>query len=225
MGNLIWKALAGLLALLAALGAFIFVSAGTFHYAQGWIYLIVFAVPVLLITLYLFQHDTELLERRITAGPAAEKEQSQKIIQSMAQLAFCSVYILAGLDHRFGWSHIPIWISLLAALLVVLGFWIVFLVFKENSYTSAVIEIDVNQTVVSTGPYKLVRHPMYTGAVLMMLFSPLALGSYWAELGVAFLVYSVILRLLDEERFLAENLAGYEDYCRKVRYHLMPFVW
>lgn len=176
------------------------------------------------ITIYLFKNDPKLLERRVNAGSTAEKEKSQKIIQAMASVCFCSIYIIAGFDYRFHWSSVSIYISLLANIFVILGFFIVFLVFKENSYTSAIIEVDKDQKVISTAPYALVRHPMYFGAILMLVFSSVALGSYWSLISVAALTFTII-RLLHEEKFLSKNLTGYDEYCEKVRYHLILFIW
>lgn len=225
MKGLLVKALGGLLMLLIALSAFLFIPAGSINYWQGWMYLLAFAVPVLLITLYLLKNDPGLLERRVEAGPAAEKEKSQQVIQALASVFFAFVYIIAGLDYRFHWSAVPFYLSLIADALVILGLYIVFLVFKENSYTSAIIEVNKEQKVISTGPYRFVRHPMYSGALFMMFFSPLALGSYWAFLGVFPLAASIIMRLFEEEKYLANHLPGYVDYCQKVHYHLIPYLW
>ena len=223
--NLIVKALAGFLALLAALCLLIFLPAGTLNYSRAWLYLLVFFGSSLLITLYLFKHDAKLLERRVKAGPAAEKEKNQIGIQAMANLSFCAVYITAGFDFRFHWSEIPWSVSVIFDVLAAAGFYIVFLVFKENTYTSAIIEVAAEQEVISTGPYGIVRHPMYSGALLMMLVTPLALGSYWALVPSILLAGIIVLRLLDEEEFLTKNLTGYTDYCQKVRYHLIPYLW
>lgn len=225
MNNLLGKSLAGFLILLFALGAFIFLPAWTFNYFQAWIFLFIFAASVLLITLYLFQRDPKLLERRLKAGAIAEKEKSQKTIQALANVFFCLVFIVAGFDYHFHWSSIPISISLIADIFVILGLYLVFLVFKENTYTSAIIEVDKDQKVISTGPYRFVRHPMYSGAILMMIFSPIALGSYWAILCVLPLIFTIIMRLLDEEKFLIKNLAGYYEYCQRVQYRLIPIIW
>lgn len=225
MNNLIGKTISGFLTLIIALGIFIFLPAWTINYLQGWAYLLTFAVSVILITIYLFKNDTNLLERRLKAGAADEQEKSQKTIQSLAGVFFCLIFVVSGLDYRFHWSNIPMHISIAANAFVALGFFIVFLVFKENSYTSGVIEVSDDQKVISTGPYGIVRHPMYSGAILMLLFSPIALGSYWAVLCVLALSLVIVARLLDEEKFLSKNLPGYNEYCRKVHYRLIPFIW
>jgi protein-S-isoprenylcysteine O-methyltransferase Ste14 len=225
MDNIIEKTISGFVMLLAIMGVLIFLPAWTANYLQAWIYLLTFAISTILITIYLFKNDPKLLKRRLNAGSTAEKEKSQKTIQAIANVFFCFIYIIAGFDHRFHWSSIPIYISILANIFVILGFFIVFLVFKENSYTSAIIEVDRNQKVISTGLYAIVRHPMYSGAILMLVFSSVALGSYWALLSVSALTFTIIARLLNEEKFLSKNLSGYDEYCEKVQYHLIPFIW
>jgi protein-S-isoprenylcysteine O-methyltransferase Ste14 len=165
------------------------------------------------------------LRRRLAAGPAAERERRQKVIQAIASIAFAGIFLVAGLDHRLGWSNVSVSLVLAGNVLVLLGLGIVFLVFRENSYTSATIETTDNQPVISTGPYAVVRHPMYAGAFLFLIGTPLALGSYWALLSVAVLVFVILLRLLDEERFLSQRLPGYGEYLSKIKYRLIPFIW
>jgi protein-S-isoprenylcysteine O-methyltransferase Ste14 len=219
------KALAGLLQLLVIMALLIFVPAGTLDYPQAWIFLVVFFAPVLTITIYLMKNDPKLLERRISAGPSAEKEKSQKIIQFFAMADFIAVMLIPAFDHRFGWSAVPPYVSVVGNILVVLGFLIVFLTFKENTYTSAIIEVDAGQKIISTGPYAHVRHPMYIGALIMLVGVPLALGSWWGLLTVVAMTLVIVWRLLGEEKFLARNLAGYSQYQNAVRYRLLPFVW
>src|SRR5579872_2529091 len=173
------RAFEGIFFLFAVLSLLLFLSAWSIFYIQAWIYLIVFFSSVTLITLYLFQHDTALLERRMTAGPGAEKEKTQKIIQSFAQFAFISLFIFSGIDHRLHWSEVPVIVVALGDTLVALGLYIVFLVFKENTFTSGIIAVEKEQQVISTGPYSIVRHPMYSGALIMIIGTPMALDSYW----------------------------------------------
>jgi protein-S-isoprenylcysteine O-methyltransferase Ste14 len=167
----------------------------------------------------------ELLKRRLNAGAAAEKERSQKIIQTFASFIFVGILLTPGFDHRFRWSDVPACLVITGDIFVVLGFFIVFRVFRENSYTSAAIEIAEKQTVISTGPYAVVRHPMYSGALLMLLFTPLALGSFWDFLFVILIFAVIVWRLLDEEKFLTKNLPGYAAYCHKTRFRLVPAIW
>jgi protein-S-isoprenylcysteine O-methyltransferase Ste14 len=225
MRGLILRSVAGLVFLVAMLGLALFGAAGTLSYWRAWLYLAVFAGCIVLITLYLFVRDRRLLESRLNVGPAAEQQRSQQLIQGLASIFFLLVYVVAGLDHRFGWSHVPPALSVLADLFVALGLLIVFLVFRENTYTSAIIELADQQRVVSTGPYRVVRHPMYSGALLMLLFTPLALGSWVALPLVLPLILVIAARLLAEEKFLAKGLAGYDDYRRAVRYRLIPWIW
>lgn len=225
MNNLMVKSVFGFLFLIGFLGLVLFLSAGTLDYWQAWVFLAVFGLSTLLVTLYLMRYDQRLLASRVSVGPVAETRKSQQIIQSLASLFFIGVFVVSGLDQRYGWSQVSPALSLLADVLVALGFFIVFLVFRENSYTSAVVEVAEEQKVVSSGPYAVVRHPMYAGAFLLMLFAPLALASWVGLPFVLPLILVIILRLLDEEKFLAANLKGYQEYRQKVRYRLVPFVW
>ena len=219
------RAVAGLLQLLIIMAVLIFVPAGTLDYPRAWMFLAVFFTPVLAITIYLMKNDPKLLERRIKAGPADEKETSQKIIQFFAMIDFIAVMLVPAFDHRFGWSAVPPYVVAAGDIIVVLGFLIVFLVFKENTFTSAIIELSTEQKVISTGPYALVRHPMYIGALIMLVGVPLGLGSWWGLLTVVPMTLVIVWRLLDEEKFLAKNLAGYSEYQNVVRYRLLPLVW
>ena len=219
------RAFEGLLQLVVALVVLIFLPAWTIHYWQAWVFLAVFLVSTLAITLYLMEKDPKLLERRVKAGSAAEKEASQKIIQSIASIAFIFVIAFPAIDHRCGWSTVPTFVVVLGDVLVALGLLFVFFVFRENTYTSAVIEVDTEQKVISTGPYAIVRHPMYISASIMLVGVPLALGSFWGLLAVIPITITIVWRLLEEEVFLTNNLSGYAEYRSKVKYRLLPFVW
>lgn len=225
MASLFARAVAGLLFLLAVMSALLFVPAGSTHYWQASVFLAVFATCVTAITLYLMKHDPKLLARRVKGGPAAEKEPRQQLIQSIATLAFVAIFVICGLDRRFAWSMVPDVLAFGGDAMVALGLLIVFFVFRENSFTSATIEIDSSQTVIATGPYALVRHPMYAGAFVMLIGTPLALASWWGMLAVIPLAAVIVWRLLDEERFLTNHLAGYKAYLSRVRYRLLPYVW
>jgi protein-S-isoprenylcysteine O-methyltransferase Ste14 len=225
MGNLIVKSMLGFAFLMLVLALILFISAGSLRFWQAWIYLAVFALCTLLITAYLFKYDQELLAGRVKAGPVAETQQRQQIIQSLASLFFIGLFVVAGLDFRFHWSDVPPVVSLIADGFVIVGFWVVFLVFRENSYTRGTIEVSQEQQVITSGPYRIVRHPMYAGASLLLIFSPLALGSWVALPLPVLLILVIMVRLLAEERFLQTDLSGYEEYCQQVRYHLIPFIW
>ena len=225
MNNLIQKTVVGFLTLLLALAVAIFGPAGTLNFWQGWFYLLAFFGSTLLITLYLVKYDQTLLESRTEAGPTAETDKRQQVIQSLASLFFIGLFVIPGFDHRYHWSSVPTPIVWIADGFVVLGFLFIFFVFKENSYTSAVIEVADKQKVVSTGPYALVRHPMYLGAGVMLLATSPALGS-WMGVPMAILLMLVIaVRAVEEEKFLRANLQGYAQYTQTVRYRLIPFVW
>jgi protein-S-isoprenylcysteine O-methyltransferase Ste14 len=219
------KAFAGLIALFIVIAAALFLAAGTFDYWQAWSFLAVFFGSAFLITLYLMIKDPELLRRRTTVGPTDEKERSQKIIQFFAQFAFLLVIVFPVFDHRFGWSAVAPLVNGIGDVLIAVGFLIVFFVFKENTFTSALIEVESKQTVISSGPYALVRHPMYIGALILLLGTPLSLGSFWGVLAVVPITIVIIVRLLDEEKFLSIKLPGYAEYMSTVRYRLIPYIW
>jgi len=225
MDTLQRKAFAGLLILFLVMAALLFLAAGTIRYWQGWAYLAVFFGASFLITLYLAKNDPALLKRRLSAGPWAEKEQAQKIIMAFASIGFIALIVVPALDFRFGWSAVPLPIVAAGDVLVAIGYAIIFLVYKENTFTSATIEVAKDQRVISTGPYALVRHPMYAGDLLYLLGTLLALGSWWGLAPFAATLPFLIWRLVDEEEFLARNLPGYAEYREKVRFRLMPGVW
>ena len=219
------KAFGGLLLLFLVMAALLFIPAETLDYWQAWTFLAVYFAASLAITLYLMKKDPQLLARRMSGGPTAEKEMTQKIIMSFTSLGFVGLLVVPALDHRFGWSHMPAYAALAGDLLVALGWIAIFLVFKENTFTSSTIELSPDQKVISTGPYALVRHPMYAGALVMLLGIPIALGSWWGLLVIAAILPAVIWRLFDEEEFLTRNLPGYREYQNKVRYRLIPHLW
>ena len=225
MNELYKKALRGLLFLSFFLAILLFFPAWTFHYWEAWLFLAIFMTSTFAITLYLFKYDMKLLERRMKRGSGAEKLHSQKIIHALLQTAFISILIVSSLDHRFAWSVVPVYIIVIGDILVAAGLSIIFLVFKENSFASATIQISVDQVIISTGPYGLVRHPMYGGAMVMFMGIPLSLDSYWGILGSISLILIIIFRLLDEKKFLLAHLPGYEGYSSKVKYRLLPYIW
>jgi protein-S-isoprenylcysteine O-methyltransferase Ste14 len=225
MSQITRKAWVGLAQLVGVLFLCLFLPALSLRYWQAWVYLALFAGSAGAITWYLQHHDVELLRRRVAAGPRAEKEPRQQVIQSLAGAAFIAMFVVPGFDHRLGWSSVPLWLVIVGDAVVVLGFWIVFLTFRENSYTSAIIEAAESQPVVTTGPYAVVRHPMYAGALLMLLGTPLALGSLWALVGFVVMLAVIVWRLLDEERVLSRKLPGYDAYRARVRSRLAPYIW
>src|SRR5215467_12967268 len=203
----------------------IFLPAGTFNYWQGWLFFVFFFVGSSAIGLYLAIYNPVLLERRMSVGPTAEKETSQKIITLFAFLGFIALLVFPALDHRFKWSPVPPYVSVAGDVLVALGFLLTFIVILENDYAASTIQIAEGQKVVSTGLYAYVRHPMYAGVLPMLVGIPLALGSWWGLFGLVLIVSGLIWRLIDEEKFLHKNLPGYTEYANKVKYRLIPFVY
>jgi protein-S-isoprenylcysteine O-methyltransferase Ste14 len=225
MKNLHTRTFVSLVALTVAMGLLLFLPAGTIRYWQAWVYLSIFTGASALTSIYLLRKDPALLIRRMKGGPMAEKETTQKIIMLFASAGFIALLAVPALDYRFGWSVVPFAVVMVGDISVAMGFYFIFLVYKENTFTSATIEIAENQKVISTGPYALVRHPMYASALLYLVGTPLALGSYWGLLALAFMISFLIWRLVEEEKFLARNLPGYVEYQRQVRHHLVPYVW
>jgi protein-S-isoprenylcysteine O-methyltransferase Ste14 len=208
-------------AILALLVLF-FLPAGTFAYWQAWVYMAIIFIPMLFVLFYLLKNDPELLARRMNLN---EKQPEQRLIVKLSVIPFLISFLLPGFDIRFGWSHVPAGVVVIADVLVLLGYGIVFLVFRENRYASRVVEVEQGQTVISSGPYALVRHPMYLGSILLYVLSPLALGSWWAIIPAVFIIPVLAARLLNEESVLAKELDGYRDYMQKTRYRLVPGIW
>jgi protein-S-isoprenylcysteine O-methyltransferase Ste14 len=225
VASLAVRAWFALVLLAAVMGLLLFVSAGTMSYWEAWVYLGIFFGASALTTMFLVRRDPALLERRMRGGPTAEKRPVERLIMVFASLGFIALLVVPALDYRFRWSTVPVWAILAGDMLVIVGFYFIFLVYRENTYTSATIEVAPGQTVVSTGPYAIVRHPMYASALLYLVGTPLALGSYWGLAALAGMLPFLLWRLFDEERFLAQNLPGYADYQNKVRHRLLPGIW
>jgi protein-S-isoprenylcysteine O-methyltransferase Ste14 len=202
----------------------LFISAETLNYWQSWVYLCVGAVSSVPLTLYVIK-DPILLENRTKAGPSAEQRPIQKIIVLCVGIPAIAAFIVPGLDHRFGWSNVPSWLSVVGDLLILVSMWMVYRVFKENSFGSATVEIAKDQKVISTGPYAIVRNPMYSSAAIYFIGMSLALGSYWGLIASVLTIFGLVWRLFDEEKFLAKQLPGYPEYCTKVRWHLIPGIF
>jgi protein-S-isoprenylcysteine O-methyltransferase Ste14 len=203
----------------------IFVSAGSVRFWQGWLFLFLLSASMAAMSYYLFKHDPALFERRMRSGPRAESRTSQKIIQAALMGFLVAILIVAGLDHRFGWSRLPTPIVLIANAAVVASFAIMFIVLRENTFAGSTIGVESGQRVITTGMYAHVRHPMYAGGLLGIAVMPLALGSAWAIPLVIPLFAGIVARILDEERLLAAELPGYEAYRRTVRWRVVPMVW
>jgi protein-S-isoprenylcysteine O-methyltransferase Ste14 len=206
-------------------GALLFLTAGTLKYWQAWVFMAVFMSASIVITVYLAIRDPKLLERRMRAGPTAEREKTQKVIMFFAMLGFIGLLVLPAFDRRFGWSAVPPYACLIGDWLVAISFVFVFRVLKVNSYSASTIQVAEHQKVVSTGPYALIRHPMYAGSLPMVVGTPLALGSWWGLGALILFIPALLWRLLDEEKYLKKNLPGYTEYTRKVQYRLVPRLW
>jgi len=203
----------------------IFWPAGTFDYWQGWLFLGIFAASTVGFTVYLAIYDRPLLERRMKAGPQYEQEWSQKIIVSLVFVAFFALIVVSALDHRYAWSPVAPAVSILGEVVILLSFLFIFWVTRVNSFAASNIRVEKDQRVIDTGPYAHVRHPMYAGAIWLFVGIPLALGSWRSLAFILPLVPVLLWRLLDEERILRRDLAGYTEYMRRVRARLIPFVW
>lgn len=224
MKKLAFKVLAEIGVMFVIMCLAIFFPAGSCDFWQAWLYLLIFFIPTIFITIYLLIKSPRLVKRRMRCL-SEERRPIQKIIQLLVSFLFFSFFIIAGFDHRLDWSHIPAIVVILADVAVLYSWYIEFLVLRENSYASSVIEISADQQVISTGPYAVVRHPMYSGAIIMILFTPIALASWWGLLPAVMISFAIVLRLLDEEKLLHQSLAGYNEYCLKVRFRLIPKVW
>ena len=204
------------------MGVVLFLPAGRVFYWQAWVYMAILFVPMIFALRFMLKYEPELLERRMKMK---EKVPLQARLIKLSYLYFGLVFIIPGLDQRYQWSAVPPAVVVLAEVMVFAGYMLCLLVFKENPYASRIIEVAPDQEVVTTGLYALVRHPMYLAALLMYLFTPLALGSYWALLVIPLLVVFLVVRMLNEEKLLLRELKGYPEYTQKTRYRLIPGIW
>ena len=200
----------------------LFLPAGTFAYWEAWIYLAILLIPMSIVMFYFLKKAPEFLVRRMKFK---EKEAEQKLIIKLSFIPFLLAFIIPGIDKRFGWSNVPITIIIVAEVLVFIGYILIVHVFKENQFASRIIEVEKGQKVIQSGPYRLVRHPMYMGAMIMYTASPVALGSYWAVIPAIFIIPVLIARIVNEERVLEKELEGYSEYKLKTRYRLIPGIW
>ena len=216
--NALIKFLIGLL----LVGLLIFLPAGTLAYPGGLLFLCLLFVPMLLMGIVMLARARDLLAKRLDAK---EKQAAQKGVQSLAGLVFMAGFVLAGLDFRFGWSDMPLPVVIAASVIFLIGYGLYAEVMRENAYLSRTVKVEEGQTVISTGLYGIVRHPMYLASVLMFLSIPLVMGSWYALIPFAFYPLLMVVRILDEEKLLTAELSGYEEYKRKVKYRMIPFIW
>ena len=205
--------------------AVLFWPAGTFDYWQAWVFLAVFIATTILPSIYLAVRYPDALARRMKAGPTAETRPAQRIIMTLTLTLVVATFVLSALDHRFGWSQVPVWLVIVGDVLVAVGLGVAQLVVAQNNYAAATIRVEADQPLVSTGLYGVVRHPMYTGAAVMMVGTPLALDSLWGLLGVVASAPVIAARIRDEEQLRTEERAGYREYMTRVRYRLVPHLW
>jgi len=204
------------------LAVFFFLPAGTFRYREAWVYLAILFIPMMGTMIYLLKKNPKLLERRLNLK---ERRAQQKGIIKWAIMIYILAFLLPGFDKRFGWSHLPEWLVILSDVMILVGYSIFFMVMRENSYASRTVEIQDGQKVIRSGPYAIVRHPMYVGVLLLYIFSPLALGSWVALIPMLGMIHFIVLRIKDEEKALVEDLEGYREYSQEVRYRLIPGIW
>ena len=204
------------------LGAMFFLPAWTFAYWHAWIYMLILVVPMIFTVRYLYKNDPELLKRRLRMR---ERQRTQRLIQIVMWPIFLLAYIVPGFDYRFHWSNVPLTVVIVSEVLVLFSYLFIALVFKTNSYASRIIEVEKSQKVITTGPYAIVRHPMYLGVLIMYTFSALALGSYWALIPMSTIIPVLFVRIREEEKELFDNLEGYKEYAMKTKYRLIPGIW
>lgn len=204
------------------IGLTILLPAGTIRYWQVYAYFGALILPVIFTLNYFLKHNPEFLIRR---SRMKEKELTQKLLVSLSSLVYLAGFIIPGLDKRYSWSSVPLFLIILADIFILLSYVFIFFVFKENSYASRVIEEEEGQKVISTGPYSHVRHPMYLGVLVMFIMTPIALDSWWGLIPWSSIPLILIIRILNEEKVLKEQLPGYKEYCKKVRFRLIPGIW
>ena len=217
------KVVAGrIIMIIPMLMLFFFLPAGTWNYWQAWVYMGVLITPMFFAMIYLIKKDPELLERRMRLK---EKRSEQRLIVKVSLVFFLLAFILPGFDKRFGWSDVPIGLVIASDICILIGYLIIFRVMQINTFASRVIEVANEQKVIDTDLYSIVRHPMYVGAILLYIASPIALGSYWSVLPAIVIIPVIVARIKDEEAALDKDLAGYLEYKQRTKYRLIPFIW
>jgi protein-S-isoprenylcysteine O-methyltransferase Ste14 len=199
-----------------------FLPAGTLTYWEAWVYLGVLFIPIIFVGIYLLKNNPELLARRMKMR---EKEAEQQLIIKLSYIPFVLAFLLPGFDKRFEWSNVPVGVVVIADILILLGYGIVFLALRENRYASRIIEVEPGQTVIGSGPYAIIRHPMYLGVLPLYTLSSLALGSYWALIPAILIIPFIVARILNEENLLGRELKGYKEYMQETKYRLIPGIW
>jgi protein-S-isoprenylcysteine O-methyltransferase Ste14 len=220
--KLLKKVIARIPALFIIMSLLLFLPARTIYFWEAWVFMAILFTPAICLLFYLYKKDPELLEKRIKMK---EKEKEQKLLMKIALFFFIGTFLLPGFDKYYGWSSVPLWLKIFSDIMVFLGYIMFVVVLLKNRYASRVIEVQKKQKVIDTGLYSVVRHPMYDAVFLIYGFAPLALGSYWMLIGNVYLIFVIVFRILNEEKILVKELAGYMEYMQKVRYRLIPGLW
>lgn len=207
---------------LLLVGLLIFLPAGTLAYTYGWLLIGLLFVPMLIAGFIMWNKSPDFLKKRLNGK---EKQGKQKGVLALSGLMFITGFVVAGFDFRFSWSNMPAWVVIMASVLFLIAYALYAEVMRENAYLSRTIKVEEGQTVVDTGLYGIVRHPMYAVTILLFLMMPLVLGSWYALIAFAFYPAIIIVRLKDEEELLTRELSGYAEYKQKVKYRIIPFVW
>lgn len=220
--KLLFRAITKFIVGLVLVGMLLFLPAGTFVYVNAWMFIALLFIPIFILGVVLFIKSPELLEKRLNAK---EEETTQKGVVTISGILFLAGFIIAGLDFRFGWSHVPNWTVILAALILLAAYGFYAEVMRENAYLSRTIEVQENQKVIDTGLYGIVRHPMYAATIWLFLAVPIVLGSWWSFLCFLPYIPVIAVRIINEEKILSAELMGYEDYKKRVKYRIIPFIW
>ena len=220
--KLLFSALAKFILGLVLVGALLFLPAGSFGYPNAWLFICLLFIPMLILGIVLFIKAPALLEKRLNAK---EKEKTQKGVVALSALLFLAGFIVAGLDFRFGWSHIPLWGVIIASFVLLISYALYAEVMRENAYLSRTIEVQEDQKVIDTGLYGIVRHPMYAVTIWLFLSIPVVLGSLWSLLCFLPYVAVIAIRIRNEEKVLESELSGYTEYKKRVKHRILPFVW
>ena len=220
--KLLFRAITKFIVGLVLVGMLLFLPAGTFVYVNAWMFIALLFIPIFILGVVLFIKSPALLEKRLNAK---EEETTQKGVVAISGILFLAGFIIAGLDFRFGWSHVPNWTVILAALILLAAYGFYAEVMRENAYLSRTIEVQENQKVIDTGLYGIVRHPMYAATIWLFLAVPIVLGSWWSFLCFLPYIPVIAVRIINEEKILSAELMGYEDYKKRVKYRIIPFIW
>jgi protein-S-isoprenylcysteine O-methyltransferase Ste14 len=208
--------------ILFLVGLIIFLPAGSMKFWNGWLFISALFIPMFFVLIYFIIKDPDLLAKRMKTK---EKEKTQKAYLVLSIIVILATFIIPGLDFRFKWSDIPLPVVLISTIIMMSGYLIVFIVMRQNTYASRVIEIQDEQKLIDAGLYSFVRHPMYLGSIILYGFAPLVLGSFYALIPMVFIPILLIIRIRNEEKVLINGLKGYDEYIKKVRYRLLPFIW